>query len=285
MSTLLNGRSMDDLDFEYHAAQYRKLAGNANDEVQKYFLHEAQEIHSLVVQDALRDLLLAAIGVLPALSRDQAKYFIRYGVGRRLRMMWVSYREILACITPNRPEPLSLDDVGSVSRDLNVIYINILGVLDNYAWCLLHEIGTPETKGLSPASVGLFSPKLLADANLGKLKPIVQQFQKWHAELRNRRDPVAHRIPLSVPPAVLSPEEIGRYEDLERLAIEAVNHRDFARAEELHSAQSKIGTFIPCFVHHPDEGPTPIYPTVPQDIANLIKIVKQLHAFLDERKA
>jgi hypothetical protein len=57
-----------------------------------------------------------------------------------------------------------------------------------------------------------------------------------------------------------------------------------AKSEQVRNAlkaqQRKIGTFLPYFVHHPDVPGEPIYPTIPQDIANLVKIIKLVHAAL-----
>src|SRR6266446_915961 len=197
---------MDQLDFEYHRREYQALVGSEKLEADAYFLAQAQYVHSLVVHDALRDAQVSAVTIAPMLVNEQARYFINYGVGRRLRMIWVSYRGLLALVQTDRKEPLSLDDVGAISRDLNVIYINIRGVLDNLAWCLLHEVASDQIRNLDPVKVGLFSPALMNDSNLISLKVRLEEFSTWHRELKCRRDPAAHRIPLSVPPAILNPE-------------------------------------------------------------------------------
>jgi hypothetical protein len=45
--------------------------------------------------------------------------------------------------------------------------------------------------------------------------------------------------------------------------------------DRINSAkQRKIGTFVPCFVHHPGEGQMELYPTVPQDIASIVDSAK-----------
>jgi hypothetical protein len=83
---------------------------------------------------------------------------------------------------------------------------------------------------------------------------------------------------LSVPPCVLNPEEeAARYAALELQIFTAKSEQD---RNALKAQQRKIGTFSPYFVHHPDVPGTPIYPTVPQDIANLIKIIKLVHTEL-----
>lgn len=275
---------MDQLDFEYHRQESEALVGTGNVEATAYFMREALYIHSLVVHEALRDAQLAAVTIASTLSNEEAKYFIIYGAGRRLGMMWVSFRDILSLIAIDRREPLPLDDVITISRDLNVIYINIPGVLDNYAWCLLHQVATDETKKLPPAKVGLFSSVFMDDTNLASLSLLLDEFGEWHKELKTRRDPSAHRIPLSVSPAFLNAEEVDRYRELDGQIAEAFKSRNFEQVDQLRAQQGRIGTFKSYFLHQFDEGLIPIYPTVPQDIANLIKIMKRVHTFLNEQE-
>jgi hypothetical protein len=187
-------------------------------------------------------------------------------------MMWVAYRGILAKVAVDRQEPLSDDDVGVVSRDLNAIYIDIRGTLDNWAWCLRHELATEATKALHETKIGLFSKAFLADDNLQKLKAVLDPFNKWHRDMKERRDPAAHRIPLSVPPAALNAAEVEFYREIEGQIGDAFRVGQYERVKELRARQARIGTFVAAFAHHPDDGAMWIYPTVPQDIGNLVKI-------------
>ena len=119
-TTIPNGeqRAMDLLDFEFHRQKYEAFAGRGNAETIAYFRHRAISSHSLVVHDALRDIQLTAATIAPTLSNEEAKFFMLYGPGRRLGMIWVSYRDILEHIATDRTEPLPQDEVGTISRDL-----------------------------------------------------------------------------------------------------------------------------------------------------------------------
>lgn len=268
---------LEELDIDYHRQKYAAFITTVNTKTATYFTHQALQSHSLVVKNALNDAQTLAVMIAEKLS-EQARYYILYGAARRLEMMRVSYCDILRCIATDRTEPLTSDEEATVERALNVIYINVRGVLDNYAWCLFHQTMTDKTRKLVPAKVGLFSKEFMADANLvDDLRPELRKFDAWHTELKDRRDPAAHRIPLSVPPCVLNPEEAARYAALEIQILTTKSEQD---RNVLNAQQRKIGTFVPCFVHHPDVEGTAIYPTVPQDIANLIKIIKLVHAKL-----
>src|SRR5271155_498122 len=90
--------------------------------------------------DALRDATINANRLSDLVKAQKAAHFMRYGAARRLLMMWHCYRNVVVYTSPpDRVEPLSGEESGDLTRDLNVIYINIRGVLDNFAWSLLHE--------------------------------------------------------------------------------------------------------------------------------------------------
>jgi hypothetical protein len=81
-------------------------------------------------------------------------------------MLLSSFRSFQSIIMPDRTVPLTVEQTDEVCRDLNSIYINILGVLDNYAWVMVHQFGNEETKKARPTSVGLFKSTLAGDCNL-----------------------------------------------------------------------------------------------------------------------
>jgi hypothetical protein len=108
------------------------------------------------------------------------------------------------------------------------------------------------------------------------------QFDIWHTEIRNRRDPVAHRIPLSVSPTLVTQEEAEKHRRLQHEHLQLTAQQKFAAAQNTMKEINSIGKFGSIFVHHPEESPTPIYPTVPTDMANLIKIGNIIeHALLN----
>lgn len=47
----------------------------------------------------------------------------------------------------------------------------------------------------------------------------------------------------------------------------------------------KTGTFVPMIVHDPDVGGNSIYPTVPEDVGNLVLFCRRLNARILERLA
>jgi hypothetical protein len=74
------------------------------------------------------------------------------------------------------------------------------------------------------------------------------------------------------PPAALTPEQHAQYGQLAQDHIEHAVKHDFKASEDAFRQMNEIGQFVPCFMHHPDSGLLPIYPTVPTDMAHLIRL-------------
>jgi hypothetical protein len=154
----------DPLDFDYHLNRYKQAL--ANEETKAGGMICALTDYQMSVRSGLSKFTGQALATANKLKNKKAQQYLTYGVGRRLRMMLVSYCGIFDTIAPDRKEPLPLNDMAAVSRDLNIIYINIRGTLDNYAWCIYHERGME----LKESQVGLFYKEFRNDANLKMLR-------------------------------------------------------------------------------------------------------------------
>ena len=279
----------EELDYKHHLAFDKNLGLLTGDPIQDaYWYRQAERMHSLHVSDAVRDVLQDAVIFAQKADNPEADFHLRFGVASRAYFIWVALRKLLDLIPPDREEPLPLDFVHEAAMDLNVIYINIRGTLDNFAWCLLYLFGTKDTQRLPPAAVDLFGKNFLKDPNFAEVATYLKKFEAWNKELRGRRDPAAHRIPLSVPRAVLdntAQEEYARvsteHDEAYNAAFDplggAANRTEhLERTDLLNRELERIGRFEPVFVHHPDEGCMKIYPTVPQDIGQLVRITRGL---------
>lgn len=263
---------MDNLDYDQHYRDYARRFGISDPKSELYVSKRAQETHILHVHDALRDEFTLSVGSAQGLSKLQARHFALYGVGRRYGILWSAFRSILEAVPVDRTTPLTGDEGKAVSRDLNTIYINIVGVIDNYAWVLRHEMGSAAIRALPANRVGLFAKAYLKDPCFAPLVPRLQPFQAWFTELRSRRDPAAHQIPLYVPPTALDPEDLQSYRQIEAEIASLTPLQEFTRIDELNKEQEGLGVFVSKFMHHPDEPLIPFYPTIPQDLAQLIRI-------------
>ena len=156
--------SLDELDYETHRRLQYRLLGidpeapneQRDQEILGFHLKQAQEQHALAVFNPLRDWIVKAITIAEQLSNNNAQYYMRYGIGRRYSMVWYAYRTIMFGASPVREDPLSHADQQELSHAINVIYMNLRGILDNFAWCFLYEKESAEADRISNLDVDLF---------------------------------------------------------------------------------------------------------------------------------
>lgn len=134
-----NPYGFGNVDYDSH---YRQCAVpfliEGNEQNNDYFRKEAQQNHIYGVNNALDELIMDAAMLASTLLKPHAERHLRYAVLRRLRMISTSFRRFQALIPPDRSGPLTQSQSDDVARYLNSIYIDILGLMDNYAWTLAH---------------------------------------------------------------------------------------------------------------------------------------------------
>jgi hypothetical protein len=148
------------------------------------------------------------------------------------------------------------------------------------AWSLLRECCPEKAYAIQPRKVGLFSPSIAADPFLSKFVADVQHHKPWNDELAERRNPAAHRIPLTVPPQVLTTAQSEEYKKAWERHREAFARLDLTAAGAALDQAEKIGTFHPVFMHDPKDGIIPLYPTLPDDIGHMLEILSAAENFV-----
>lgn len=289
--------SDENLDFNFHRQEIRPFLNN-NDENNRYWVCHGQQAHALSVIDATLDLYFDVVSLGQKACDPCTKTQLIYGAARRTKFIWISVRNLNYLIAPNRTDPLPLDQVEIAARDLNDIYIHLRGCMDNYAWALRHAFGDKALKKLGPMKMHLFEANFLENSSMRDFSPIIAGFREWNTQLKSLRDPVAHRIPLSVTPAALAKEDLVEYKRLEcdlaaaqQEFFDGIRRRappdEIAvasdRFDALYVKLQSVGTFVPMIVHDPDEGGTNIYPTVPQDIGMFIRLARALNLKIREK--
>jgi len=248
----------------------------------EYFTAQTLNYYSLQIQDALLDALTRVTQLSSVVREKSARDFLLFGAGRRLNMLWYSYRALIGTVHPGRSEPLSDEEGRDLTRDINVIYMNITGALDNFCLALLHEYA-PENLNLSPHKLGLFQEVVTADDRFIFLREILLIHSEWDRDVKKRRNPSAHRIPPYVPSQVVTKEEAEQYSKLMNGYWGKVAGKDFDAAEQILRQTEKIGRFTPIFMHDPSKGAFPIYPTAPDDIGHLLTVFAGVEAFIRAR--
>ncbi len=266
----------DHLDYENHLEDYKRRNGFYEEEKEDILLkieEDALHSHALAVFGPLRENFLKAIRISDSLNNEEAKYYMLYGAGRRLKMIYNAYRKVNFIAYEARTEPLSSDTQSELNGAINSIYTHLHGVLDNFVWCILYEKDPKVIDKLSKYEVKLFSKAALnKSVVLTDLKRYLLPFYDWYDDVSSRRDPVAHRIPLYVPPSVVSEKEASEYEEQFNKYKNSVKNLDLEKAQRALENVGMLGKFSPYFVRHPNEPYMAIYPTIPADMVNLIRV-------------
>lgn len=186
---------------------------------------------------------------------DRGKEHIKYGVGRRLHLIGFALRNIYRIFPPDRATTLGLQELADVQLNLHAFVINLSGSFDNMAWAfvlrhsLLNQVGGPINVGMfrdATQRLFPFALKTLLDA------PEAKTWQRTY--MKDYRDALAHRIPLYLPPAVVTKEEADRYGVIEQEKLDALRKRQFDRIEKLEEEQAQLGRPCFAFMHSFDPG-------------------------------
>jgi len=209
----------------------------------------------LRAEQRLRDQSGHLLQVVPILRSAGAVDHITHGVCRRLLLLQRSTALICELTPPEREDPLSDDEGADLNLHLNSIYVHIRGATDNIAWALALEHGVfGEVREDAPSfrqQIGLFG-KAFRDRLSAAHPEFAEALSRGVtalAELPQLRDPVAHRIPLYVVPAVLTEEESRQHSKLTNEWNRANAERAPDRAEEAMKAMGRLGVFRPMFAH------------------------------------
>lgn len=91
--------------------------------------------------------------------------------------------------------------IGNVNIAANSIYNNIKGVLDNIAWILRFDV---IGEAMRTTSISLSNKKFLEKLKTSKFKiEIKPMYLDWLNDLAKKRDPIAHRLPIYIPPKTI----------------------------------------------------------------------------------
>lgn len=271
-----------DLRFNAVLKSYIALyyGGDWEGDVADHILKNAQYDHSLQVRQATLDAFIESVNLSHRLQEERAQHFVRFGVARRLEMIWYAYSDLIFTAGPKREQPLTMDEGRQLTADLNLIYVNIRGVLDNLCWALLHESAPDKLKTLRESNIELFRSCIVKDVRFAGLHEVLGAHAAWNIDLKGRRDPSAHRIPLTIPPQFVTGGEARAYRQLEQDYQQAIAARNYEDADRVMEDQGSVGRFFAYFVHDPNEGLIPIYPTTPDDVGHTIELFRAVEAFI-----
>jgi len=170
---------------------------------------------------------------------------------------------------------------------LNAYYLNLSGSLDNLAWALTYHHTLLNDVDENDMDHRRFSHLLgkkfletLQQKQLDQLTTRVQNFRDWYWEVRDFRDPAAHRIPLLVPTATLSEQDVEQYQVLDKEAAELIANDQWQQGMSLIHQSHTLGEYTPIFTSETQD--LKVYDLagrLDQDHKNWLTIVKLIFDF------
>ena len=185
-----------------------------------------------------------------SLTDERSEEFLKHGVCRRLQVMERCIHSIYTIFPPDRKKPLGRDELSDVQINLHAFVINLFGILDNLAWVFVLEHDLEKEIG-GRKRIGLF-----IEATQERLPKAIQDYlnmentKTWYKDyVQNYRDALAHRIPLYVPPFMLSKENGERWKELDARIAQCMKNLKFELLNELQSERDSLGVACDMFSH------------------------------------
>ena len=185
-------------------------------------------------------------------------------------------------LPPQREDIPERDEVVDATIAIQSFVLNTFGCLDNLAWIWVYEKGVKGKNGnkLDPRKVGLGN-KQVGSSLTDEFRTYLNSRQEWFDNLKNFRDSLAHRIPLYIPPHIVTPETVDEYNRLEQASGGALQRANFNEFERLQSEQKKLGLFCPWMTHSRyEKAPSVVFH--PQLVADYVTIDEFGRTMLEE---
>lgn len=134
---------------------------------------------------------------------------------------------------------------------LNAFYLNLSGGLDNLAWAIAYEhalMPSIDEDNRDSRQFCSITGKRFLDAleRVDESTAMVLASQaEWVAEVKELRDPAAHRLPLRFVTGVLTAEQRPEYECLQAEARAALECGDLEKRREVRDQQRELMKFLP----------------------------------------
>ncbi|PHR69914.1 MAG: hypothetical protein COA66_13885 [Arcobacter sp.] len=143
-------------------------------------------------------------------TEDKLNHLIQFTIINRLQILDLNCSSLFN--SSIRKDNISYArDCTEISMHLNSFYFHLSGIIDNLAWYLEYSLNLLNIKiggSKNKNKIGLQKKRNQDFLEELKIKNIdlynlIIEYQEWFIELNEKRDPVAHRKPIYIPPTVM----------------------------------------------------------------------------------
>lgn len=199
---------------------------------------------------------------------ERVKDHLVHGAGRRIKILNRTVENIFSLLPPGASEPIPQNDLDDLQINMHAFVMNLYGVFDNWAWTIVCDRDLCPEK-LKVKEIGMFSKKTQAYLP-SKIRSYIAdpEKKKWSEEyLKGFRHSLAHRIPLYIPPAIVSESQAERLNEIEAEQEAAMRQHRTVDYLLLQKEKEKVGLpgmfFVQSFIDDDEaSGPVMLHPQV-----------------------
>ena len=191
-----------------------------------------------------------------------AQEYARHGFCRRIQIMAHCIEGVFEKLPPNRDDVPSDDAVRDATVYLQAFVFNAFGSMDNLAhiWVSEKDVKRGNGKALSRMEIGLGKKyRWVMESLPAEFGKHLADTEAWLEYLADFRHALSHRIPLYIPPSLVTDDKVEEYRRMDAEIHDAIRRREFAEVEELEEAQHKLISFLPVTTHSFEEQANFVY--------------------------
>jgi hypothetical protein len=183
-------------------------------------------------------------------SSDRGREYAFHGFGRRLDLLRTAIDQVFTALPPEREGIPEHEELLKATIAIQAFVLNVVGCLDNLAWIWVYERDIRAANGteLNPKLVGLFK-RHVQETMSKQFRAYLNSRKPWFDSITSFRDPLAHRIPLYIPPYTVAKSKLAEHSRLEQEATAALARGDHAAYDQARDHQKQLGEFRPWITH------------------------------------
>lgn len=194
-------------------------------------------------------------------GNTKAREYATHGFVRRLGTLARCIEKVFEILPPECTGLPSRSQLLDAAIYVQAFIFNVFGSFDNLAWIWVYETNVTKYDGspLPISWVGLGNNNDCVRASLSaESRAYLESLHDWFDYLEDFRHALAHRIPLYIPPYIVSPTNLAAFQELGERMSTAIVRGDYTEYDRLSEEQDALGLFRPWIRHSFTEDTKPV---------------------------
>jgi hypothetical protein len=181
---------------------------------------------------------------------DRGREFAHHGFLRRVNAMERCITNVFTRLPPEQGETPTEDERHDIELFVQAFVFHVFGAADNLAWIWVKENDVQGANGraLGNRAIGIRSEAVF-ESLPQNIQEIISVRADWFDYLESFRHSLAHRIPLYIPPYVVTQANESEYNKISERIAEAERRLDFEERAQLITEQRRLTDFRPWMQH------------------------------------